>query len=146
MIVTDFMLSPKQKAQKYWLGFLGKTMIECEKQFNWVKFNLEGNRLKGIGTLREEGKNFKFTILYSPFYEYRFDRIYVETKDLIKSLDTHMYDNDTLCLYHPINDLKGRQYIDLVDILPWISEWVYYYCQYLKYKVWLGPEHPHNFK
>lgn len=140
------MLSPKQKAQKYWLGFLANTMVECEKQFEWVTFHIQGEVLKGTGHLIEDGLEFRFTIYYSPFYVLRFDRIIVERKGLIRSPETHFNGDGTLCLYHPVNDLKGQEYIDLVDILPWISEWVYYYCQYLKYKVWLGPEHPHNFK
>ncbi len=35
----DFILNPKERAQKYWMGFLYKTMIECEKECE--KRNLE---------------------------------------------------------------------------------------------------------
>lgn len=140
----DFMLSPKDKAQKYWLGFLVKTMIECEQKFSWLKFTIAGKHLKGTGSLKNNEREYKFTILYSPFFKSRFDRITVETKGLKKSFATHFNGDGTLCLYHAIKDLQGRPFLELVDIIPWISEWVYGYEKFLEYNVWIMPEHSHN--
>ncbi|MDQ6528932.1 hypothetical protein [Flavobacterium sp. LHD-85] len=141
----DFMLSPKERAQKYWAGFLYKTQIECERAFDWLHFEVKGQILLATGSLERNGRTYHFKIEWSPFFPGRFDRVWVETKKLKKSFDTHFNGDGSLCLYHPIKDLKGRPYVELVDIIPWISEWMCYYDKYLDYKVWLGPEHPHNF-
>lgn len=141
-----FLLSPKERAQKYWAGFLYKTLIECERKFKWLSFKLNNKILEGKGTLIVNHKEYHISIFCSPFLDGRFERVTVETKNLIKSFDTHFNADGSLCLYHPFLDLKGKSYMELVEVIPWISEWVNYYDYYLKYKVWLGPEHPHNFK
>lgn len=140
----DFMLNPKERAQKYWMGFLYKTMIECEKEFKWLSFQVRGKFLEGKGILELNHRKYHFKLLCSPFFPNRFERVMVETKNLIKCADTHFNGDGSLCLYHPVFDLKGRPYLDLVEVIPWISEWIYYYDKYLEYKVWLGPEYPHN--
>lgn len=140
----DFMLKTKENAQRYWIGFLYKTMIECEKEFKWLSFQVKGRSLKGKGTLELNGRKYQFKLLYSPFFSNRFDRVTVETKNLIKCADTHFNGDGSLCLYHPILDLKGKSYFELVEVIPWISEWVYYYDKFLEYKTWIGPEYPHN--
>lgn len=140
----DFMLNPKERAQKYWMGFLYKTMIECEKEFKWLSFEVKGKLLEGKGTLELNSRKYHLKLLCSPFFPNRFERVTVETKNLIKCADTHFNGDGSLCLYHPIFDLKGKPYLDLVEVIPWIPEWVYYYDKYLEYRVWLGPEYPHN--
>jgi len=140
----DFLLNPKEKAQKYWLGFLAKTWLECEQQFNWLTFKLVDKKLIGIGSQLYNGKTYNFIIAYSPFNGLRFDRVYVETKGLKKAFDTHFNADGSLCLHHPIKDLNGKPFIELVEIIPWISEWIYSYDKYLEYKVWVTPEHSHN--
>lgn len=144
MEVMDFILNPKERAQKYWMGFLYKTMIECEREFKWMTFEVKGKLLEGKGSLKSNGRKYHFKLLCSPFFPNRFERVMVETKNLIKCADTHFNGDGSLCLYHPIFDLKGKPYLDLVEVIPWISEWVYYYDKYLEYRVWLGPEYPHN--
>ncbi len=144
MEVMDFILNPKERAQKYWMGFLYKTMIECEKEFKWLSFEVKGKLLEGKGTLELNSRKYHLKLLCSPFFPNRFERVTVETKNLIKCADTHFNGDGSLCLYHPIFDLKGKPYLDLVEVIPWISEWVYYYDKYLEYRVWLGPEYPHN--
>lgn len=141
----DFLLNPKEKAQKYWLGFLAKTCIECEEQFSWLLFQFVDGKLVGTGSQLYKGRTYKITVEYSPFNWGRFDRVYIETKGLKKSFDTHFNGDGSLCLYHPIKDLNGRPYINLVEIIPWISEWIYCYDKYLEFNVWVGPEHPHNY-
>lgn len=119
-------------------------MIECEKEFKWLSFEVKGKLLEGKGTLELNNRKYHLKLLCSPFFPNRFERVMVETKNLIKCADTHFNGDGSLCLYHPVFDLKGRPYLDLVEVIPWISEWIYYYDKYLEYKVWLGPEYPHN--
>ena len=144
MELMDLILNPKERAQKYWMGFLYKTMIECEKEFKWLSFEVKGKLLEGKGTLELNSRKYHLKLLCSPFFPNRFERVTVETKNLIKCADTHFNGDGSLCLYHPIFDLKGKPYLNLVEVIPWISEWVYYYDKYLEYRVWLGPEYPHN--
>lgn len=141
-----FLLSPRERAQKYWAGFLYKTVVECERKFKWLNFKLKGNYLEGKGSLIVNNNDYHFTVIWSPLLNGRFERVTVETKNLIKSFDTHFNADGSLCLYHPFLDLKGRPYIDLVDIIPWVVEWAHYYDYYSNFKVWLGPEHPHYIK
>ena len=60
MEVMDFMLNPKERAQKYWMGFLYKTMIECEKEFKWLSFEVKGKLLEGKGTLDLNSRKYHF--------------------------------------------------------------------------------------
>ena len=146
MTAMGFMLNDLEKARRFPLGFLLATKIECEKNFKWLKFAVTKNLLTAKGTLSENGRQYSFDIAYSPFLPGRFDRVMVDGIDLIKCADTHFNGDKSLCLYHPVYDLKGKLFMPLVNIIPFISEWVYYYEQYRKYKVWLGPEYPHGLK
>jgi hypothetical protein len=140
----DFMPSPRELARKNWMGFLFKTKLECEKKFSWMAFEVKGKVLEGTGSLSENGRKYHFKILCSPFFRGRFERVMVETKNLKRCADTHFNGDGSLCLYHPLFDLKGRPYLDLIEVIPWISEWMYYYDKYVVYGTWLGPEYPHD--
>lgn len=140
----DFTLSAREKAQKYWVGFLCKTWLECKESFTWLAFEIKHKCLVATGTKTIRGVDYKVKIRFSPFLNGRFERVFVQTKNLIMKPDTHFNGDGSLCLYHPILDLKDKSYMELKDIIPWISEWLYYYDKYLEYKVWLGPEHPHS--
>jgi hypothetical protein len=140
----DFMLSPSEKAQKYWMGFLCKTWLDCSDKFDWLKFEVKNKHLVAKGKQVLNGREFNFAIHFSPFFKVRFDRVFVESKDLKISADTHFNGDGSLCLYHPVFDLKNKPYMELIDVIPWISEWVYYYDKFLEYKTWLGPEYPHD--
>ncbi|MEG1235976.1 MAG: hypothetical protein RSD30_00340 [Flavobacterium sp.] len=139
-----FLLSPRERAQKYWAGFSYKTLIECEREFKWLKFDIKGKGLEGKGTLEFNNRKYHFSIFCSSLLKGRFERVTVETKNLKRSFETHFNADGSLCLYHPVFDLKRKPYMELVEVIPWISEWVYYYDKYLEYNVWLGPEYPHN--
>ena len=146
MIATGFMLSEKECAKKNWVGFLIKTKLECEKNFKWLTFTIKNGKLLGKGSLTENGNKYDFTIFCSPFFRGRFERVIVESKKLKRSVDTHFNGDGTLCLYHPVYDLHQKPFVSLVDVIPWLSEWVYLYEKYLEFNVWLGPEYPHNIK
>lgn len=143
MLITSFGLNSVDKARVNWIGFLYATQKECEQHFDWLEFDLKDRVLEARGTLFERGKKFDFQIEYSPFYRIRFDRVYVKTKGLKQSFDTHFNSDGTLCLYHPKYDAPEKGYFDLKHIISMIPEWCYYYSKYLEYGVWIGPEHPH---
>ena len=146
MVAMGFMLNEVDRARQFYHGFLLATKLQCEQRFEWVKFKITGRALLGAGKLVENGFEYHFKINYSPFWSSRFDMITVESNDLNKCADTHFNADGSLCLYHPRHDLKDRPFMPLVEIIPWLSEWVFYYDKYREYKLWVGPEYPHGIK
>jgi hypothetical protein len=72
----------------------------------------------------------------------RFDRIWIVEPYISYNPKTHMYFDDTLCLYYP-KDLPASKITPLATMLPWLSEWLVKYEFWQKYKVWIGEEAPH---
>lgn len=55
----------------------------------------------------------------------------------------HVYSGDNLCLYHPDYDEWSGGRVIAETIVPWISEWLYFYEVWLVTEEWLGGgEHP----
>src|SRR5690606_8887075 len=102
--------------------------------------NLKTKSLIGKGTLNIGGKTYEVLLSYSPFYENRYDRIYINDKTIKYNDDIHVYKDLSLCLYHPIIDQALLQKIPFFKMVPWISEWITFYEQWKKYGVWFGKE------
>lgn len=114
-----------------------------EQCFDWLNVKLEGKILNGDGVL-EIGKNSYFVMLkYSPFFSFRFDRIFIKDKSIQYNKDIHLYRDMSLCLYHPVIDKPLDGIIPLYKMLPWISEWCIFYEEWKKYGVWLGRQIEH---
>lgn len=54
----------------------------------------------------------------------------------------HLYNKDSLCLYHP-HDLSPFIPFNFVDAIPWISKWLVTFELWSKYGVWLDKEFKH---
>lgn len=55
----------------------------------------------------------------------------------------HMYDQERLCLFHPKYRDWTQSKLLANTIIPWISEWLYFYEIWLATGEWLGGgEHP----
>lgn len=54
----------------------------------------------------------------------------------------HVYPGDELCLYYG-DDFVGTQHFIADMIVPWISEWLYFYETWMTTGFWLGSEAPH---
>ena len=80
------MLNEIDCAKKNWFGFLIKTKLECEKNFEWLTFTIKNGKLLGKGSLTENGNKYDFTIFCSPFFRGRFERVIVESKKLKEAL------------------------------------------------------------
>ena len=143
MVAMGFLLNEVDRARKFYHGFLLFTKLQCEEKYSWLNFKIEGRKLIGEGKLSENGFDYEFQIDYSPFWPVRFDMITVDSKGLRKCADTHFNPDNSLCLYHPKHDMNGKSFMPLVEIIPWLSEWVMYYNRYREYKIWTGPEYPH---
>lgn len=131
--------------QENWHLFLSIQKRLVESHFDWLKFRINSNSksLYGSGVLNVNGKNYDIFLGYSPFNRLRYDRIYIDDKTIKYHKDIHLYSDFSLCLYHPKIDQPLFQKIPLVNIIPWISEWIVFYLQWKKYGVWLGKEIKH---
>ncbi|MHA7842042.1 MAG: hypothetical protein ACX93I_01900 [Winogradskyella sp.] len=125
--------------------FLNTEKFLVEKHFEWLKLKISNNKkaLIGKGRLNVGSKEYNIEIIYSPFLEYRYDRIYIKDKSIKYNKNIHLYPDLSLCLYHPRIDKPAFGYIPLFKIVPRITEWIINYQQWLKYSVWLGKEIKH---
>lgn len=120
---------------------LEKYMVEYF--FSWIKLELLNGEIIGKGNLEVNNEDFQIRLTYSPFLPYRFDRIYVVNQSIKYDSSIHVYNDLSLCLYHPVIDKPLGKMIPLVKMIPWISEWCINYNNWKKYKVWLGKEIKH---
>ena len=133
--------------QRQWRVFLFVQKELVESCFDWLKLKIDYRQkaLIGTGQLKFDGVKKTVFIHYSPFNKYRYDRIWVDDSTIKYNDDIHLYNDLSLCLYHPIIDQPMFQKVPLVKIIPWISEWLVFYKQWKKYGVWLGLEIKHRF-
>lgn len=54
----------------------------------------------------------------------------------------HVYPGDELCLYYG-NEFDGSKHLIATTIVPWVSEWLYFYEHWIFTGKWLGTEAPH---
>jgi hypothetical protein len=135
----------KNEHQRNWRIFLSFQKFLVEQHFDWLSLNLnlKNKSLLGRGQLNINGKEYTILLSYSPFNNYRYDRIFIVNKSIKYHRDIHLYSDLSLCLYHPLIDQPLFQKIPLVKMIPWISEWIIFYEQWKKYGVWLGKEIKH---
>ena len=131
--------------KKQWYSFLLIEKFLVEKHFGWLELsiNIDNKSLIGKGKLKVEDKNYNIILIYSPYNQYRYDRIYINDSKIEFNNSIHLYGDKTLCLYHPIFDKPILNTIPLYKMIPWISEWIVFYEQWKKYGVWLGDEIKH---
>lgn len=117
-----------------------------EKHFDWIKVRIVDGAIWGFGSLIVNGNRYEVSLEYKPRIDDfgrvdRFDRIRI--KGIKHHSKTHLYLDDTLCLYHPRIDRSPFRILPLVTIIPWISEWCIHYEEWKKYGTWLGKEIEH---
>lgn len=144
-LITVLEENIKKMHRKDWHIFLYVQKLLVEKYFDWLDLTIDKNSrsLIGKGTLNIGNKRYNILLSYSPFHNYRYDRIYINDKTIKYNNEIHLYGDLSLCLYHPIIDKPVLQIIPLFKMIPWISEWVIFYQQWKKYGVWLGKEIKH---
>jgi len=135
----------KSKQKKDWYSFLLVEKYFVEKYFKWIdlKIDIESKSLIGKGTLNVEGENYDILLSYSPYNQYRYDRIYINDSTIEFNNNIHLYGDKSLCLYHPKLDKPILNTIPLYKMIPWITEWIVFYVQWKKYGIWLGEEIKH---
>lgn len=129
--------------QKNWYCYLLIEKMRVVDNFNWLHLKIHKQALVGSGNLKIGNVTYQIALSYSPFNEYRFDRIYVTNQNITYNKAIHVYGDLSLCLYHPIIDNPEGKIIPLVRMVPWISEWCVHFSEWRKYGVWLGREITH---
>lgn len=144
-LITTLEENIKREQRKNWYLFLSVEKHLVEKYFDWIKLEIDTKNkiLKGTGVLIIGNKKYTILLSHSPYYEYRYDRIYINDSTIKYNNEIHMYRDLSLCLYHPIIDKPIFRTIPLHRMIPWISEWIVFYEQWKKYGVWLGKEIKH---
>ena len=134
----------RENAIKNSYSYLLIEKILIESKYDWLQCLTVGNELMGQGYLpsKSSREKYKIAVKYSYHNPGRFDRIWVAEPNIKYNPETHMYCDDTLCLYYP-GDLTITRITPLAVMLPWISEWLVKYEFWEKYKVWIGEEAPH---
>jgi len=137
--------------KKYRLTDITKDLISAyiqqkliEDNFNWIKSFVKDGKLIGGGKIKPKGckNNYEIVFEYDPNKKGRKENIFVIDKVIKFGKVPHLYNNHSLCLYHP-SDLSLYMQFNFVDTIPWISKWLVTYELWLKYGVWLDKEYKH---
>ena len=135
-----------EECKKNWFVLLSIEKYFIEKYFHWIKLEIKGKVLVGNGVLKIGDKTYSIKLSYSPFffdYSGRFETIKINDKTIKYNSKIHLYNDLSLCLYHPKIDKPILKTIPLFNMIPWISEWCVHYEEWKKYGVWLGKEIKH---
>lgn len=95
-----------------------------------------------IGKLQPtpESETYTVKIVYN---KYRSPNVYVLKPKLMEKCP-HIYLNKSLCLYYPRDYSHNPDSMIADTIIPWTSEWLYFYEGWLKEGIWWGEEAPHH--
>ena len=110
------------------------------EQFRWIKVVRNGKKLFGHGNLTVDGIRYEIGIEYFLSTQLRMDRINILNHNIEYNDKIHVYNDLSLCLYHPLIDKPPNYWMPLHTMIPWISEWCHWYNEWKKYGVWLGKE------
>lgn len=115
-----------------------------EDNFCWVKSIIKDGKLIGGGKLKPNGCKNIYDIIFefNPNSKRRQDQIFIKNSKIKFGKVPHLYNNHSLCLYHP-TDLPKDLDFNFIDTIPWISKWLVSYELWLKYGVWLDKEFEH---
>lgn len=115
-----------------------------EDNFDWIKSFVKEGKLIGGGKIKPKGCKSTYDIVfeYNPNNKGRKDNIFVMNERIKFKKVPHLYNNHSLCLYHP-SDLSPFIPFNFIETIPWISKWLVTYELWLKYGVWLDEEFKH---
>ncbi|WP_203256511.1 hypothetical protein [Hyunsoonleella ulvae] len=144
-LITTLEANRIYEIKKNWCLFLNTEKALVENYFQWLSLKIHNQKklLYGKGNLKFNTKSYDVELYYSPFFNFRHDRIYIRDKSIKYNDDIHLYKDLSLCLYHPVIDKPLLSGIPLYKMIPWITEWIVFYEKYREYGVWLGKEIKH---
>lgn len=143
-LITIMEERKKADMRKFYIVHLEVESSIISKDYDWMKVEVKGKLLRGTGCIVVDGVKYCLELLYSPFFPNRMDRIKITNHRIEYHDDIHVYNDSTLCLYHPIIDKPFLGIVPLHRMIPWITEWCHFYGEWKKYGVWLAPEVKHT--
>ncbi|GGB53125.1 hypothetical protein [Fictibacillus barbaricus] len=84
-------------------------------------------------------ENYKIKVVYHPYRP----KVFVLEPEIL-SFAPHRYGDQSLCLYYPNDKSFDGESIIAHTLIPWTSEWLYFYEAWLEEGVWWGKEAPHS--
>lgn len=120
---------------------LGMQDMHIQQKFPTFKLRREENKYYWLGYLKPTTISDEYTIkiVYDPYIP----KVYVLEPDILK-FAPHRYNDHSLCLYHPNDKSFNGEKLIADTIIPWTSEWLYFYEVWLEEGVWWGREAPHS--
>ena len=133
----------KQKYPKFKSVKLDLQIYNIKQRFPSFKFLKNKTETYWIGKLKPSINSCTYTvkIIYNCK---KSPKVFVLKPTILKQ-SPHTYLDGSLCLYYPCDkDYNNKLSIIANTIIPWTSEWLYYYELWLESGVWWGPEAPHK--
>jgi len=133
-------LPPKPPSNPKCLNF-GLQNMHIQQKYSSFYLKRQGKRWVWVGYLNPTNRssNYKVKIVYHPYQP----KVFILEPQVL-DFSPHRYKDQSLCLYHPNdNSFDGMQLIS-DTIIPWTSEWLYFYEVWLNEGVWWGAEAPHS--
>jgi hypothetical protein len=119
---------------------IAKMRVYCP-QFD---FRAKRTRVTWVGTLTPDERAYQVRIYYK---EYEFPVVHIVSPPIPDDAPHIYHDRDNaLCLFYPKhNEWTSDRYV-CDTIVPWTSEWLYYYEIWQVTGKWFGKEAPHQRK
>lgn len=136
----EILMSKKPSSQPKNLN-LGLQKLAMQKKFPSFKlYSSNPKNIYWIGYLqpKPEAQKYKIMVQYNLT-----PRVYILSPDILMQAP-HRYSDYSLCLYHPNDRSYSPDMLVSDTIIPWTSEWLYFYELWLKEGVWWGKEAPHS--
>ncbi len=104
-------------------------LIQNKKEIYWV------GELQPTPT----SQKYRIKIIHHPYTP----QVFIVDPEVV-SFAPHRYSDSSLCLYHPNDNSFDGETLISDTIIPWTSEWLYFYEAWLDEGVWWGKEAPHS--
>jgi len=113
--------------------------IRMLQKYPSFKYTKKGNFWKGHLQPTTSSPIYEVKIKYDWFRP----KVFILNPQISKDAP-HCYGDGSLCLYYPSDNSYNNSLFIADTIIPWTSEWLYYYEKWLEDEVWWGPEAPHS--
>lgn len=136
--MSKFSPKPPKNPKALNLGFQD---WHIRNKFPSFKLIQEESYTYWIGYLQPTNRSprYQVRIEYDPYVP----KVFILEPELL-AFAPHRYPDQSLCLYHP-NDKSFDGRAKIADtIIPWTSEWLYFYEAWLEDGIWWGKEAPHG--
>jgi len=116
--------------------------MHIQMKFTGFELKQEGKKWVWVGYLQPtpHSEKYKVKIMHHP---YKNTKVFVVDPEVLERAP-HRYSDQSLCLYHPNDNSFDGETLIADTIIPWTSEWLFFYEGWLKDGVWWGKEAPHS--